>query len=229
MTETRAGARRDGEDVDAAIRVTCEGPPALTALVRGAVAAWLPEMAIVVEEAMLEVRGTPDTACVVLAAAERGEPALERLRVLRAGGFPGGVVLMRDEPAAAMVNDDAVDALGGILCTIGADGDRAVAEAVAQALAPASVDDAVAQRLATSLAATRQRLATADIAVRLQHALNNPLAALMAEAQLLQLEALAPDHREAVGRMVELCQRMVALVRQLDAIRRPTVGPARES
>lgn len=53
-------------------------------------------------------------------------------------------------------------------------------------------------------------------AVALRHALNNPLTAILAEAQLLQLESLPPDHRAAVDRIVEQCRRIVAITRQLE-------------
>jgi signal transduction histidine kinase len=48
----------------------------------------------------------------------------------------------------------------------------------------------------------------------LQHSLNNPLAALLAELQLLELEDLKPEHREAVERAIGLVRRVVALVRE---------------
>jgi signal transduction histidine kinase len=47
----------------------------------------------------------------------------------------------------------------------------------------------------------------------LQHTLNNPLAGLLAELQLLQMEDLAPEHREAVGRAVELVRRLIKIVK----------------
>jgi signal transduction histidine kinase len=51
-----------------------------------------------------------------------------------------------------------------------------------------------------------------------QHSLNNPLAALLAEAQLLAMETtLDPEHRAAVDRMTELVRRLIALVRGLDS------------
>lgn len=50
-----------------------------------------------------------------------------------------------------------------------------------------------------------------------QHTLNNPLAALLAEAQLLSMETtLDPEHRAAVDRMTELVRRLIALVRGLE-------------
>lgn len=47
----------------------------------------------------------------------------------------------------------------------------------------------------------------------LQHTLNNPLAGLLAELQLLQMEPLAPEHQAAVGRAVELVRRLIKIVK----------------
>ena len=59
------------------------------------------------------------------------------------------------------------------------------------------------------------------LTVVVQHQLNNPLAALLAEAQLLRREAaLAPEHLAALDRMIDLMRRINALVRDLDS----TVG-----
>jgi len=55
-------------------------------------------------------------------------------------------------------------------------------------------------------------------AVALRHALNNPLTAILAEAQLLQLEALKDEHRAAVDRIVEQCRRLIAITRQLEDV-----------
>lgn len=70
----------------------------------------------------------------------------------------------------------------------------------------------------------RQLAAAGEAALDLRHAINNPLAALLAEAQLLALEPLAPDHRAAVDRIIDLCRRTVALVRELDAATRAATG-----
>jgi signal transduction histidine kinase len=67
---------------------------------------------------------------------------------------------------------------------------------------------------------TEQLAAAGAIALDLRHDVNNPLAALLAEAQLLALEPLAPEHLAAVERMVELCRRTVTLLRELDAATR---------
>jgi signal transduction histidine kinase len=67
-------------------------------------------------------------------------------------------------------------------------------------------------------------IAAGEVAMGLQHAMNNPLTALLAEAQLLELEELPPEQRASVGRMIELSRRVIALVRSLDVI-----VPARRS
>ena len=48
----------------------------------------------------------------------------------------------------------------------------------------------------------------------LQHSLNNPLAALLAELQLLEMDELTTEHRESVERMIGLCRRLVTIVRE---------------
>jgi signal transduction histidine kinase len=55
---------------------------------------------------------------------------------------------------------------------------------------------------------------------RIQHEINNPLSALLAEAQLLTLEpALGAEHRVAVEHLIELTRRVITRVRELDAVR----------
>ena len=57
-------------------------------------------------------------------------------------------------------------------------------------------------------------------AARIQHEINNPLSALLAEAQLLSLEpTLGAEHRAAVEHLIELTRRVISRVRALDAIR----------
>lgn len=47
----------------------------------------------------------------------------------------------------------------------------------------------------------------------LQHALNNPLAGLLAELQLLELDELTQEHRESIERAIGLCRRVITIVR----------------
>lgn len=62
----------------------------------------------------------------------------------------------------------------------------------------------------------RDQLRMGATARAVQHALNNPLTALLAEAQLLELEALTAEQRTSVARIVELARRLVGLTRQMD-------------
>ena len=73
------------------------------------------------------------------------------------------------------------------------------------------------QIAARELSRVRAQLALGEAARTLQHAFNNPLTALLAEAQLLELEPLADEHRAAVSRILELARRLVALSRRLAA------------
>ncbi len=59
-----------------------------------------------------------------------------------------------------------------------------------------------------------------ELTARIQHEVNNPLAALLAETQLLGMEPTLPDeHRATVDRVVTLVRRVVASVRKLDQVR----------
>jgi len=69
---------------------------------------------------------------------------------------------------------------------------------------------------ARELRRVRRQFALAESARTVQHALNNPLTALLAEAQLLELEPLADEHLRAVGRIVELARRVAKVSHRLD-------------
>jgi signal transduction histidine kinase len=71
---------------------------------------------------------------------------------------------------------------------------------------------------------TEQLAAVGAVALKLLHDLNNPLAALLAEAQLLQLEPLTAEQSAAVGRIVEQCRRVVRVSKEIDAATRTAAG-----
>jgi signal transduction histidine kinase len=56
--------------------------------------------------------------------------------------------------------------------------------------------------------------ALGGVASHWRHTLNNSLAALLAEAQLLGMEALPPSEHESVERIIALCRRMIVVVRE---------------
>jgi nitrogen-specific signal transduction histidine kinase len=73
---------------------------------------------------------------------------------------------------------------------------------------------------------TEQLVAVGDVALQLLHGLNNPLSALLAEAQLLQLEPLTAEQAAAVGRIVDLCRRVVRVSKDMDGATRAAAGIA---
>jgi signal transduction histidine kinase len=78
-------------------------------------------------------------------------------------------------------------------------------------------DEATERGPAVTPAPSRSELRKAIVLI--QHQLNNPLAALLAEAQLLGMEPeLGAEQRAAAARITELTRRVIALVRDLDAI-----------
>jgi hypothetical protein len=60
----------------------------------------------------------------------------------------------------------------------------------------------------------RRDIALGVVASRWRHTLNNSLAALLAEAQLFSMESLTPEHEQAVQRIITLCRRMTAVLRE---------------
>ncbi|HJU88636.1 MAG TPA: histidine kinase dimerization/phospho-acceptor domain-containing protein [Gemmatimonadaceae bacterium] len=82
------------------------------------------------------------------------------------------------------------------------------------------MSDAEKTRPASADQAGAELTALREAAARVQHEVNNPLTALLAEAQLLSLEpGFTAEQRRTIERMVELVRRVIATVRQLDAVK----------
>lgn len=77
--------------------------------------------------------------------------------------------------------------------------------------------DSEEELCARELRRVRAQLALGEAARTLQHAFNNPLTALMAEAQLLEFEALPDEARGAVRRILDLTRRLATLTKKLGA------------
>ena len=111
-----------------------------------------------------------------------------------------------------------------------ADAELLAAALLAEVQAPAelvdtTVSDAELALSERELRRVRAQLALGASARTLQHAMNNPLTALLAEAQLLELEPLSHEQQEAVARIVVLLRRLIKITRRLDVP--PTgAGPA---
>lgn len=186
----------------------------IIALVRESVAAALPT-------ATLET-STPDAAvkhsdCALVFvdatadAAAAGE-TVRRLRASASGSALAFIVNARDERLAktgatvGALEQLEVKALGSSMA-------GAIERAVA---ANGWTDDLAAAR--DELRRTQRVLAAGEIALGLQHAMNNPLTSVLAEAQLLEMEPLPAETATAVRRIIESTRRLVALVRKLDAV-----------
>ncbi|HEX4469239.1 MAG TPA: histidine kinase dimerization/phospho-acceptor domain-containing protein [Gemmatimonadaceae bacterium] len=138
--------------------------------------------------------------------------ALQPAMVLRARGFTRPIVVVANVP-----DEKAFCAAAETLGVVAVARERCEESPAPLARALSSAFEADA-RVTPTLVRARRVFAAGQTALSLQHAINNPLAALMAEAQLLQMEELNGEQRGSVDRMVELCRRISALVRQLDAI-----------
>jgi len=189
-----------------------------------ALAALFPAATIISVDTGAE-RFVPDGVdCAVVDATVNGMDGVDVLRGLRARGFAGAAVLVVDQAKPPKAGDDAsVARLGARRCSLDGSTLTSLAVAVADALlveGDAEQATGSTQAAVKALRQTQRLMAAGELAMRLQHSINNPLAALLAEAQLLELEALPPDHRQAVERIIELCRRVVDVVRALDGVAR---------
>jgi hypothetical protein len=76
--------------------------------------------------------------------------------------------------------------------------------------------DAEAAPAAREVARVRRLYLAGEGAHAVHLAMNNTLTALQTEAQLLELEPLAEEHRRASTRIVELTRRLTIVMRRLD-------------
>ena len=128
---------------------------------------------------------------------------------------PRGSAVMVAEPSTLFARELIAQLLPG------ADPDKLVLallterELRGKAVAPPPLYNSEEQVAARELRRVRSDLALGESARALQHAFNNPLTALLAEAQLLELEPLADEHHAAVDRILALARRLVLLSRKL--------------
>jgi signal transduction histidine kinase len=173
----------------------------------GVLSAQLPE-ASCESLAPERIRACPDASALVLDGRADVAAALERAGLIRAMGFGGALVIVGAADEAAQ----------GLATQFGYA--FAAPDALASSLVPRLAD---AMREATSplgepVRRARRLVAAGEVALKLQHSLNNPLAAILAESQLLQLDVKDEEQRAALGRIVTMCRRMVELLRGLDGV-----------
>ena len=195
------------------------GEEQTAALVHETLAAVFPGVSV--ERVASEVAGAkqePACDCLIVDSAGDVLRGLERARLARAAGLAGGLVVLLPPEASATAGApvEQLAAYGAVPCALDAGFATALPAAVVAACAPrGGATPSVAER---SLRRVQQLAAAGEIALGLQHAMNNPLTALLAEAQLLELESMTEEQQAAVRRMVELCRRVIALVRRLDGV-----------
>jgi signal transduction histidine kinase len=163
----------------------------------------------------VRLRARPDAAAVVIDARgdiPGGAAIAERLRAM---GFLSGIVLL-----AAAADSAGSDSGGGSDVARRMGAVRVSPDVIASQLVPklAELMAAAAAPYADQVMRARRLVAAGEIAMGLQHALNNPIAGIMAEAQLMQFEEVPAEQAQALARVVELCRRLIELTRSLDGI-----------
>jgi signal transduction histidine kinase len=154
------------------------------------------------------VRAAPEVSGVVIDGRADSQAAADTGRRLRAMGYKGGVAIVVEAGAPL---DDAATRFDLLLVPVADVATQLVPELATQMLR--------LEQLGTEMVMRARRITAAgELALRLQHALNNPLAGLMAEVQLLQMENLPAPHDETLTRMLGLCRRMVEITRSLDGV-----------
>jgi signal transduction histidine kinase len=203
-------------DPDPVARLVCISTDVYaSAALQSTVAAILPGARVEAADTSI-VRGAPDADCVILGVGRLYSAGVALVRELRARGYGRPIILVVEAPAAA-------DA--GALARLGV---STILEASGLALQlPAALHSLLreaahlrgspqADAITSSLCRLQATIAAGEMAQGLQHKLNNPLAALLAEAQLLELELLSAEHRASAQRMVELCRRVIEVSRSID-------------
>jgi signal transduction histidine kinase len=208
---------------DRILSLACVADQSATAAVlHDAVLAAFPSAMVARVDTDVE-RVLPDAVdCAVVDATVNGTAGADVLRRLRARGYEGAAVLVVDpDQSGSGIDEASLARLGARTCVLNGELVVPLAVAITDALNLAnSSDNSALSSAVRSLRQTQRLLAAGELAMRLQHSLNNPLAALIAEAQLLELEELPPDHRGSVERIIELARRVIEVVRGLDGIGR---------
>jgi signal transduction histidine kinase len=194
--------------------------PAMVSLVRESVTAAFPTATVA--DAVPEAAATlPECSLIFIDATADTVAAGETAQRLRAGASRSALVFIvnaREESLAASS------------ASIGASEQiemRALGPAMAATVERAVGGDGWNDELLAArdeLRRTQRLLAAGEIALGLQHAMNNPLTAVLAEAQLLEMEALPAEALTAVKRIIESTRRLVALVRKLDVVSAKKAG-----
>ena len=152
------------------------------------------------------LRAKPESMALVVDARDDASGARAIARTVRAMGYGGALVLVG---APADVMADAEMGTATVAANrIAFDLVERIGEQMALTSAP----------FADQVTRARRLVAAGEIALRLQHALNNPLAGLLAESQLMLMDPQTPDQQASLERIVGLCRRMIEMTRTLDGL-----------
>lgn len=186
----------------------------MAVLVRETVLTALPS--VVFEMSAPGTLRTPPVAdCAIIDNEATPLGGVDALRQMRAQGFAGGTVLLLEQESPGLLEQ--ARGLGMAERVLKGELVQTLPAAVVAALAGSRPADATFGQW-RQLRRMQQMVAAGEVAVGLRHALNNPLAALLAEAQLLEMEPLSEEHLSAVRRVLELCRRVIGLVRKLEGV-----------
>ena len=186
--------------------------PGLEQLTRELLATVLPSASVATST--LAMAPASDAPFAIVDQAVRGLKDVTALQELRARGYHGGIVLLAASCEPAI--EQRLLALAPARCVARTEMTSALPAALADLSARPDLGDELGP-IQKELRRTQQLVAMGQATSRIQHTLNNPLTALLAEAQLLEMEELSDEHRASVKRMIELCRRLVVMVRGLDS------------
>ena len=180
---------------------------AFASAIRDVFAAQLPDCASeALDPDRLKSRPVADAVAIdARAGLARGTEVASRLRAM---GYAGAVIVVSD---GAGETDPAIAAAGAAVVS-----SREIATQLIPHLAEQMA--LAGGEHAPQVMRARKLIAAGEIATRFQHSLNNPLAGILAEAQLMQLESLPPEQHAALERIVGLCRRIIELGRSLDGM-----------
>jgi signal transduction histidine kinase len=209
------GAQSPRIHVPITVRCISTSPQVVT-LVRESLAVSLPSATFeTMAPSEIAPARLPSDDCLIVDATVDVASSGELLRRLRAGGVRSAFVLLvsdRDEALAQRVGG-----LGALEQVALGDAPRRLGAAIESALGAGEWSDRL-EGTRDELRRTQRLVAAGEIALGLQHAMNNPLTSVLAEAQLLEMESLPEEQALAVRRIVEGTRRVVQLVRKLDVI-----------
>jgi signal transduction histidine kinase len=204
-----------GISVSLSVRVITASPQ-VASLVRESLAVSLPSAAFGSSETSDLAPGRlPSDDCIIVDATTDVAGAGDVLRRLRAGGVQSAFVILVTERDQALASR--VAGVGAVEQVAIGDAPRQLGTAVESSLG-AGPWTLTLEAVRDELRRTQRLLAAGEVALGLQHAMNNPLTAVLAEAQLLEMESLPEEQATAVRRIVENTRRVVQLVRKLDVV-----------